>query len=360
MAGRQWLSVAAVVGSVVLAAQACAPGAQLEGSGGRHSTGGSTATGTGGDIGVGAGTSSSSGTLTGSGGTGGGGAGAHCDPTSPDLAECSCGTPGATRSCYPADINQKTRGVGECHDGTQTCGGAAEFNVWSACALFFGPQMEHCIDGLDNNCDGLVDCMDPTCASAAACNTGCADGDTRACYDGPPGTENTGICHPGTQTCVNGTWSAGCNGEQTPTAEVCTDLGDHNCNGLPGCFDFFSCIFDPACAPPPCMPANGCTCPMGFGDEALCPNGDFGDPVTGMCCPCSASTCNQAGCCGEAACKNAAVCGGLTCAPLDPSCNGMVAADCDFEDLASADAQNPPEDCDMLCCKCKPTNYCPP
>jgi hypothetical protein len=32
----------------------------------------------------------------------------------------------------------------------------------------------------------------------------------------------------------------------------------------------------------------------------------------------------------------------------------MVDADCDWEDLATYDAQNPPEDCDMMCCKCRP------
>ena len=32
-------------------------------------------------------------------------------------------------------------------------------------------------------------------------------GDTRDCYDGPPGTEGVGVCHPGSQTCtLDGSW----------------------------------------------------------------------------------------------------------------------------------------------------------
>jgi hypothetical protein len=163
---------------------------------------------------------------------------------------------------------------------------------------------------------------------------------------------------PGTQTCINNQWQTGCPGEVVPTMEVCSDLLDHNCNGLPGCFDFFACLGNPACAPPPCMPSNGCTCPMGVGDAATCPDGDYGDPLTGLCCPCTASTCDNLGCCGEPVCAGAAGCGQLVCNGLPASCNGMVNQDCDWEDLATSDINNPPEDCDMPCCKCYPP-LCP-
>jgi hypothetical protein len=277
---------------------------------------------------------------------------------SSDLAGCPCSTSGQTRSCYPEGVNPATRNVGECKDGTQTCQSGAEFGTWSPCNGAVTPTQESCTDGLDHNCDGKVGCADPSCASNPACSGGCTDGMTRDCYDGPAGTEDVGICHGGTQTCVGGMWSTGCPGEQLPQMEVCSDFLDHNCNGLPGCFDFFNCLNDPACMPPPCMPANGCTCPMGSGDAAVCTDGDYGDPNTGLCCPCSASTCDQLGCCGEPECAGQPQCAPLTCGPLDPSCNGMVNADCDFEDLASSDASNPPEDCDQVCCKCKPMD-CP-
>jgi hypothetical protein len=270
---------------------------------------------------------------------------------------CPCGPAGSTRPCYPHSANPKTRGVGACKDGQQTCE-SGEVPTWGACTGAVTPAAENCTSTMDLNCDGLVGCKDPTCASDPACNGACTNGATRPCYTGPPGTEGTGTCKPGTQTCVNGQWSTGCPGEVLPGPEVCSDFLDHNCNGLPGCFDLFACFGDPACQPPPCMPANGCTCPMGSGDSATCPDGDYGDPVTGLCCPCTASTCDQLGCCGEPACTGTAACAPLTCNSLPAACNGMVNADCDWEDLATADAQNPPEDCDMQCCKCRPA-LCP-
>jgi hypothetical protein len=189
------------------------------------------------------------------------------------------------------------------------------------------------------------------------------------------GTEGVGICHDGTETCMNGTWSTTCAGEQLPEAmENCGDNLDHNCNALPGCLDF-SCILSMACMNG-CTSSNvdpGCVCPMGSGDQALCPEGYIGKtPGGGMscltdancpsgqkcilftcssggssltsteCCPCTTNDCGNAGCCAESVCAGNSQCAGLTCNPLPASCNGMVNADCD--DFT--------EDCDEPCCKC--------
>src|SRR5262249_17837908 len=54
------------------------------------------------------------------------------------------------------------------------------------------PQPEIC-DGVDNDCDGIVDGM------------------ARPCYDGDPKTDNVGICHDGQQKCNAGMWG-GCVG----------------------------------------------------------------------------------------------------------------------------------------------------
>jgi hypothetical protein len=278
----------------------------------------------------------------------GGGASHDCSPTSLDLEGCSCTTVGATQACYTGD--PKTRNVGACKDGTQTCAkNGGEFAAWGPCTGDVTPGPESCTGTVDTNCNGAVGCADPTCANDPSCQTGCTNGQTRSCYTGPSGTENVGVCKDGTQTCVNGQWSQACNGEVTPQPENCCDALDHNCNGLPGCFDLFSCI-TAACCQTTCNSSNvdpGCVCPQGAGDTATCPQGDHdvhkgGFPGTDECCPCAASDCGDPNCCGEAICAGSSACAGLNCNPLPASCNGQVSADCD----------DFPEDCDEPCCEC--------
>lgn len=58
----------------------------------------------------------------------------------------------------------------------------------------------------------------------------CEPGETQACYSGPDGTENVGICVGGTQSCNDdGTWGA-CDGETTPATEDCNGEDD-DCDG---------------------------------------------------------------------------------------------------------------------------------
>jgi hypothetical protein len=273
--------------------------------------------------------------------------GASCAPNSSDQAGCSCPTANATRACYPLNVDPHTRNVGSCKDGMQTCVKNGEFNQWGACTGAVTPTMENCAGMVDNNCNGKVGCNDPSCASDPTCNTGCTNGQTRPCYDGPAGTENVGICKDGTQTCANGQWPSPCTGEVTPQPENCCDALDHNCNGLPGCFDFFSCI-TAACCQVGCDMATldpGCVCPNGTGDTGLCPAGDHlvtqgGNLLHQECCPCT--DCTDINCCGNAVCNGSPNCAGLNCQPLPASCNGQVSTDCD----------DFPEDCDEPCCQC--------
>lgn len=62
----------------------------------------------------------------------------------------------------------------------------------------------------------------------------CALGETRSCYSGPTGTEDVGACSAGSQSCVIdgefGTWGP-CQSETTPTAELCDNHIDDDCNG---------------------------------------------------------------------------------------------------------------------------------
>jgi hypothetical protein len=188
----------------------------------------------------------------------------------------------------------------------------------------------------------------------------CDAGETRKCYDGPPKTENVGVCRDGLQTCQpNGTWPAGCPGEVLPApVEDCCSALDYNCNGLACCNDVAlpSLCFGAACCVPilPCGPDAGldpgCTCPVGAGDTQTCPGGSHIVIQHSFeeCCPCTPSDCGTFNnCCGTPACADAGACTSLICNPLPPSCNGQVNTDCD----------DFPEDCDEPCCLC---NACGP
>jgi hypothetical protein len=286
------------------------------------------------------------------GGIGGDGAPAdayvpNCATDSPDLEGCGCAGSGSTHACYPLSADPMTRGLGVCHDGTQQCVGGGEFGVYGPCTGAMTPSAEACSNGLDDSCDGTIDCADPTCATDAACATGCTNGQTRPCYDGPTGTLGVGTCHAGTQVCMGGMWPSNCPGEVLPGQEDCATLADRNCNHLPGCFDLFACITSPACQQQCMITSSACVCPTGQGDNATCPEGMLGITNgsgigTVECCPCTASDCGNAACCGEAVCHNNPACNGLTCNTLPPACNGQVNFDCD----------DFPEDCDEPCCKC--------
>ncbi|HEX2574544.1 MAG TPA: MopE-related protein [Polyangia bacterium] len=95
--------------------------------------------------------------------------------------------------------------VGECRPGTTVC-----TNGQLLCQGGVPPTSETC-NNKDDDCDGVVDAV------------------TLACYGGPAGTENVGVCHGGQQRCVTGTLGA-CMGEVRPGTEVCNGLDD-DCNG---------------------------------------------------------------------------------------------------------------------------------
>lgn len=90
-------------------------------------------------------------------------------------------------------------------------------------------------DGLDNDCDGIVDEICP-CGST---------NETRACFLGPPDRQGRGTCADGVMTCTEFlTWGP-CTGGQFPTDESC-DGADNDCNGvtddgLSGCSSTLLC-----------------------------------------------------------------------------------------------------------------------
>ena len=145
--------------------------------------------------------------------------------------------------------------VGECSAGTQTC----TAGVWGACSNV-GPSPEMC-NGLDDDCDGLVDNLTMRCGSdVGECVSGirrCVSGSFGMCEGnigpepevcdgldndcdgrtdegvaglGMPCGPSMGECVPGMTACIGG--MVVCDGGTGPTMEGCNGLDD-DCDGVP-------------------------------------------------------------------------------------------------------------------------------
>jgi len=78
------------------------------------------------------------------------------------------------------------------------------------------PGATEVCNGVDDNCDGVVD---------EGCGGPCTGNATEACG------LDVGACVPGTRTCVGGQWGA-CVGGVEPVAELCDNGVDDNCDGV--------------------------------------------------------------------------------------------------------------------------------
>lgn len=131
---------------------------------------------------------------------------------------CPC-APGEVQSCFGGDY--PSRHVGLCRDGMQVCDvrEGVEWGDWGdfACSGDVRPAEEQC-DGMDHDCDGMRNEGCP-----------CTEGQTQVCGGEFPMNLP---CMAGNQRCQSdGTWGTVCEGAVGPSAEVCGNGIDDDCDG---------------------------------------------------------------------------------------------------------------------------------
>jgi hypothetical protein len=95
------------------------------------------------------------------------------DPTNgcETMNACSC-TPGETQSCYPGPPG--TQNNAPCTGGTRTCNQTG--TAWSLCSGFVLPSQELCANGIDEDCNGVVDDVPDLDGDGwTACNGDCCE-----------------------------------------------------------------------------------------------------------------------------------------------------------------------------------------
>ena len=186
-----------------------------------------------------------------------------------------------------------------------------------------GTAAENCLDGVDNDLDGSIDCADSDCGAAGACQ---GFNDT--------GVQDTGVQDTGVQdTGVQDTGSADTGAQDTGNPDTGPQPQPENCiDGLDNDLDGRS-----DCADSDCAAAGACQ----TGPE-ICGN-NFDDDRNGV------------ADCADAACRGVDPCNGEDCLDgTDNDRDGLV--DCDDSQCAGDTA------CDFTCAYvysvCEGDNYC--
>ena len=136
---------------------------------------------------------------------------------------------------------------GICSAGTKAC---AETGAWGNCISNQQASTENCTNGLDDDCDGLVDTADPNCRVAGATTAaGCTDYYKDSDADGY-GISDDKQCLSEASGSYTATQGGDCDDtkpEIRPDAtEICNNQIDDNCNGKTDCSDE-ACSNDQAC-----------------------------------------------------------------------------------------------------------------
>jgi hypothetical protein len=231
-----------------------------------------------------------------------------CDGTIDDgVPATKCEIPGQAGLKYQDD----GFATSQCKKGLLPCNGI--------CSGWVGPSQELC-DGIDNDCDGLVDKQDPDIQGIGI-----------VC-----GSAN-GTCTKGVSDCVNG--QPVCVGGKLPQPEICDNL-DNDCNGA---VDDGQMLDAPPANEKPCwnLPPSGCNPPCAFGGFQWCPP--------------AGATCHDVGTLAKPPCEL----GLLTCNAGTWQCAGGLAPEtesCDgVDNNCDGTIDNIPQD---VCFKTVPNSPC--
>jgi hypothetical protein len=259
-----------------------------------------------------------------------------CDGAVDDDCECLLG---ATLSCYSG--RPETESVGVCQAGVRSCetleDGARRWSM--KCTGEVLPQVEDCYDGIDNDCDELIDCDDGDCADSAGCGSGGQAGAGGAspaeCTEGRTETTPCGNCGTQTRSCEARIWSSW---------SSCGGVGECAVGATRGCGGSATQTCSSECLWGPC---NGC------GNGSCDADENCGTCATDCPCPngvCVSDACQDCGTEGQACCTGAAcndgslVCFAGTCEPCgllgEPCCFGSP--ECDTGECVDGFCQ-PPE-----------------
>ncbi len=217
-----------------------------------------------------------------------------------------------------------------------------------------------CGNGLDEDCDGTIDCADPSC-DGGSCNPDggcvCTAGARRetVCGDGQDNNFTNGA------DCADGDCDGGsCNSDGgcvctagAPKETVCSDGTDNNFRNGVDCAD-------DNCDGGSCNRDGGCVCSAGASREIFCADNVDNDFLGGADCldtDCDTLSCGDGGrVCGTGQC----LCNGVPSPPAEaaPSCGNGLDDDCDTltdcaETVCNGQACNSTgRTCDAGMCRC--------
>ncbi len=230
----------------------------------------------------------------------------------------------------PARWSAATRSVGTCK-----AGGAC------TCVATQAAKETSCGDGVDNDCDGLIDCDDPDCQGKAGLpGEFCAAARPGLTCSNPAatgGSSTCSVCAPNKSFAL-----------AQPTETTCTDGIDNDCDGQVDCADGDCVSAGAVCGVnnERCAADLTCRCPDTTGQETVCDDGQDNDCDGKKDCAdgdCATRTCGPNGFrCGATA-GSACACsgnGGLAQPAKETSCSDGFDNDCDgLADCADADCK---------------------